>query len=477
METPFAAYFDALPCYLTVQNRELHILHANQRFRGDFGDPLGRRCYQVYKQRSEPCEVCPVEGSFRDGERHRSEERVRCLDGRAVSVLVETTPIRDAAGLITSVLEMSTDITLIKRLEEQLRHSEERHRLLFEEVPCYISIQDRDLRIVETNRAFREAFGESEGRRCHEVYKHRAEECVPCPVRLTFQDGRPHTREEGVTSLRGDPMHMLVTTAPLRDPSGGIASVMEMSADITQVRRLESQLTSLGLLVGSVSHGLKGLLNGLAGGMYLVESGMEKEDRARVRKGWTTVQRNVARIKGMVSDILYYARERAPAWEPVEAAWVADEALGLTEPRAREIGVALERSVSAGAGALEADPQALRSLLVNLLENSLDACRLDAKKSTHAVRLEADGTPDRVAFTVRDTGIGMDRETREKAFTLFFTSKGMEGTGLGLFIAHRIARAHGGAIALASEPGAGTTFTVSLPRKRPASESPDPEIP
>ena len=74
----------------------------------------------------------------------------------------------------------------------------------------------------------------------------------------------------------------------------------------------------------------------------------------------------------------------------------------------------------------------------------------------------------RSPLLVRDNGIGMDRETREKAFTLFFSSKGTGGTGLGLFISNRIARSHGGRIELKSEAGVGTQFVVALPRSRPS---------
>ena len=70
---------------------------------------------------------------------------------------------------------------------------------------------------------------------------------------------------------------------------------------------------------------------------------------------------------------------------------------------------------------------------------------------------------------IKDDGIGMDQETREKAFSLFFSSKGT-GTGLGLFISDKIARAHGGDVQLQSEAGVGTSFIVSLPRVRPDEE-------
>jgi signal transduction histidine kinase len=458
--------FDALPCYLTVQDRDLRVVATNRRFREDFGDPDGRFCYQVYKRRSERCEVCPVEQTFRDGQTHRSEERVRCLDGREVSVLVEATPIRDASGQINCVIEMSTDITELKDLQRQLRRSRRRYHLLFDEVPCYISIQDPQLNVVEANRAFQEGFGNGLGRKCYATYKHRAEPCAPCPVQETFEDGAPHSREEVVTALDGRQRNVLVTTAPIRDGQGRITAVMEMSADITQVRELESRLTSLGLLIGSVSHGLKGMLNGLAGGMYLVDTGLKKNDHERIHKGWDTVQRNVARIRSMVSDILYYAKDRVPNWEPLSAADVAREVCELTQPRAAELNVQLATDLDPAAGTFEGDAGAIRALLLNLLENSLDACRLDPKKAGR-VTLRLQGAPDQVRFGVEDNGIGMDRETRDRAFSLFFSSKGTEGTGLGLFIANRIAQAHGGTIELESERGAGTCFTVKLPRRRP----------
>jgi PAS domain S-box-containing protein len=466
MERPFKQYFDALPCYLTVQDRDFRIVEANRRFRRDFGDWEGRHCFQVYKHRSEKCEVCPVERTFHDGQSHRSEERVKCLDGREVSVLVEATPIRDESGKITSVMEMSTDVTQIKRLSNQLRRSQSRLRLLFDEVPCYISIQDRDLNVVEANRALGDTFGSCLGKKCYAVFKRRSEECFPCVVQQTFADGKTYTHEEVVTTKDGEPLNVLVTTAPIRGPDGNVDQVMELAADITTVRELQSQLSSLGMLVGSISHGLKGLLNGLAGGMYLVNSGLKKEDRPRMLKGWGMVTRNVTQIKSMVSDILYYAKDREPMWETVSVTDIAEEACELVQDRARDLDVEMVKDLDEEAGEFEADPMAIRSMLVNLVENSLDACRLDGKKPEHRVMLRLDGDADRVRFEVQDNGIGMDEETRERAFSLFFSSKGLSGTGLGLFIANKIVRTHNGTIELESEPSVGTRFEVTIPRKR-----------
>ena len=109
----------------------------------------------------------------------------------------------------------------------------------------------------------------------------------------------------------------------------------------------------------------------------------------------------------------------------------------------------------------------IRSLLVNLIENSIDACRIDSQKTAHQIAVEMLEQSGSVQIKIADNGIGMDRETREKAFSLFFSSKGAGGTGLGLFVANKIANAHGGSISVESDEGKGTSFLVELPRKRP----------
>ncbi|MBT8398424.1 MAG: PAS domain-containing protein [Gemmatimonadetes bacterium] len=472
MKLDYETIFEEMPCFLSVQDREFKIVRANARFRKHFGEFEGRYCYQVYKQRSERCEVCPVARTFRDGEKHESEEEITTLSGETLSVLVRSKPIYNEGGEIIAAMEMSTDITHIKNLQKLLRASQKRYHTLFDEVPCYISIQDQDLNIIEANKAFIEDFGRALGSRCYEAYKHRNTPCEPCPVQQTLADGISHTREEVVTSRHGNRKNVLVTTAPIRE-NGELTAVMEMSADITPIRDLEDRLTQLGLLIGSVSHSLKGLLNGLSGGMYLVNSGFKKDDKSRIKRGWATVQRNAERIKSMVSDILYYAKDRVPSWEAVSAEEIASDVVAMMESRAGELAAQLSLKVGADAGEFDGDPQALRALLANLVENSLDACRLSEFQEGHRVMVRVSGDAETVRYEVEDDGMGMDQETQEKAFSLFFSTKGT-GTGLGLFISHKIARAHGGDIDLHSRVGEGTKFIVTLPRIRPnESESPD----
>jgi PAS domain S-box-containing protein len=457
MDDLFRKLFNESPGYITAQDRHFRIVAANRSFRAEFGGRVGDCCYRVYKGRSEKCSVCPVELTFQDGQRRSSEEIVKLKDGREICIIVHTAPIRNDGGEIIAVVEMSTDVTKIKRLQQK-------YRTLFDVTPSYITVQDRDLKISAVNRWFQQDFGEGVGRFCYEVYKHRREPCIDCSVAKTFHDGLIRQSEEVVTSREGKRRNVRCYTAPIRDPNGEIVSVMEMSADITDLRQLQSRLTSLGMLVGSVSHGIKGLLSGIDGGIYLMESGFKKDRKDRVDQGWDMLKRNIERIRSMVLNVLYYAKDREIFWRSIDVVKMVSTVEEILTNRASQVGAELK--MKSEEGTFDGDQDAIQSLLINLLENSLDACRVDKKKTSHEVSLSAYFSDDQMVFDIADNGIGMDQETKEKAFSLFFSSKGAEGTGLGLFIAHKIINSHHGTIDIESQLGEGSRFIVKLPRER-----------
>jgi PAS domain S-box-containing protein len=464
--------FRAAPCFLTVQDRDFRILSTNENFNATFGEGVGRYCYQAYKRREARCPDCPVERTFADGHSHRSEQFVTLPDGSQIPILAYTSPVRGLDGQVMAVVEVSADITTVKRLEDKLRESRERFRLLFEEVPCYISVQDRDLRIVQANRPFKEAFGDYAGAYCYEVYKHRGEPCLVCPVAMTFHDGQSHQSEEVVTSRSGEQIHTLVSTAPIRNRAGEIEHVIEMSTNITEIRKLQGQLANLGLLVGSISHGIKGLLTGLDGGMYMMSSGFDMNKPERIQEGWHMIRRNVGQIRNVVLDLLHIAKEREPAWESAAVRDLARNVVRTLKKKAEDLQIDLRADLAWDVGECELDIRSFQAALINIVENGLDACRVDHQKKEHAVHLRLFADGEDAVIEVEDNGIGMDCETREKMFSLFFSSKGTEGTGLGLFIANKVVEKHRGRIQVESRPGEGTRFTVRIPRaRRPQAET------
>lgn len=466
MQGRYQQLFDEAPCFISVQDKDLIVTDANRRFKEAFGNGDVKHCFRLCKGRQEPCEDCPVKRTFLFGEPQSSEEVLTGTDGTQYHVLTHTSPIRDATGEITHVMEMSLDITQTKQLQRELSEVNQLHQQLFDEVPCYISVQDRNFKLTATNRRFKEDFGDEVGAFCYEIYKHRTSPCDDCPVAATFENGQPHSTEEVVTSVRGESIYTLTWTAPIRDKKGKITHVMEMSTDITQIRQMQDHLTSLGLLIGSMSHGVKGLLTGLDGGMYLMSTGFARRDEGRIEEGWQMVKLMVDRIKSTVMDILYYAKERELNWEVVDAQSIAMRVAASVRPKAKAHGIEFVEQFNDGSGRFKVDSSVLSSALVNLLENAVDACVEDIAKQDHRIIFSLGTDGSFLTFDIYDNGMGMDTETQNNLFTLFFSSKGSSGTGLGLYIAKEVIEQHGGTITVDSTPGQGTRFHVRLPAEK-----------
>ena len=152
--------FEQVPCYITVQDRDLKVIQYNWETARQFSPKPGDFCYQTYKCRQERCEVCPVLQTFEDGACHMGEEVVINKDGTETYWLVRTTPIRKSPDEITAVMEMSLDITRSKRLEREIRQSEEKYHHIFNSIPNAVFIVDREnMRILDCNDSVSTIYG------------------------------------------------------------------------------------------------------------------------------------------------------------------------------------------------------------------------------------------------------------------------------------------------------------------------------
>ena len=462
-------YFNEMPCLVSFHDRNLTITVANALFQSRLGEKIGTESWKIYAGRHHSEENCPAAKTFFSGKGQRCRATLNLADGTVSTVIVHTAPIRSAQGEVELVMEVAVEITEIRRLQEELRLTQQRYQQLFDEAPCYLTVIDRSYRIVAANHRFQEDFGHEAGSRCYQAYKKRKAPCSLCPVKQTFADGLSHQSEMEVVSKTNDTYQLLIWTAPIRDADGQIIQVMEMATNITQVRKLQDQLSSLGLMIGSVSHGIKGLLTGLDGGMYLLDSGFAKENQTQIQEGWKIVQFMVARIRNMVLDILYYAKEKDLKWEKVAAINLAHELVQTISPKIKASGIQLETDFAPGLGEFEVDSGIMHSALINIFQNAIEACNLDPNPKTHKISFAIDQTKQFIEFRVTDNGIGMDADTRRKIFKPFFSSKEREGTGMGLYISNRIIAQHGGEIRLQSAPGQGSSFTVRMPKTVPES--------
>ena len=339
------------------------------------------------------------------------------------------------------------------------------YRQLFQKVPCYISVQNPELRIIQTNELFRQDFGDRVGELCYNVYKRKTDPCPECPVAKTFADGQVHSSEEQVITRDGNEAFVIVYTSPIRNEQGEIVAVMEMSTNITPVKRLQTELTMMGHTVATMAHGIKNILTGLDGGIYVVNSGLNNKDQKETLKGWGIVQRNVARISSLVKDILYCAKKRGHEISVIDPNQVVLEVFDLFHETAALEKIQLNVDIDPQLGSVQLNSEDLHTILSNLVHNALEACKFDLNRREHRVMIRTDHKGPIAIFEVSDNGPGLPEEWKSYVFTEILSTKERYGTGLGLLVTKKIVDELGGQITFSSHPKEGSTFRVSFPIK------------
>ncbi len=355
-------------------------------------------------------------------------------------------------------------------------------RELWDQVPINISVIDRNFRIVEANRSFVENYGEWKRLPCYAVYKGRSERCERCAAAKTFADGLTRVREEVGKMRGGQQTYYFVHMVPLVNPDGQIRHIIEMSTDITSTKSLEKEkleaerLAAVGQTVAGLAHGIKNLLMGLEGGIYVFKSGMQKGDDERMIKGWQMLEENIGRISSFVKEFLEFARGRTPRVGLVWPNRIARQVIELFRDRGALQGIELTGELQPHIPYALMDEDAIHSCLVNLVSNALDACAISERpdRKVALIAREEDGS---LVYEVRDNGVGLDYEVKKRVFTNFFSSKGAgKGTGLGLLTTRKIVQEHGGKVSFESEEGKGSLFRLEFPRDRLPQPAPEASV-
>ncbi len=224
------------------------------------------------------------------------------------------------------------------------------------------------------------------------------------------------------------------------------------------------RLAAIGQTIATVSHHIKNILQGIRGGSYLVEMGLDNEDLTVLRKGWDIVRRNQNKISSLVMDMLSYSKEREPDPVPSDLGALVDDVLETVRQRADEGAVTVRWERPAGLPRLVFDPEAMSRAVLNVVSNALDAVE-GREHPEVAVSVAIDPADRMVRITVADNGAGMSPETLAEIFNLFVSTKGARGTGLGLTVSRKTLREHGGDVTATSTLGKGSTFVLAFPLK------------
>ncbi len=383
----------------------------------------------------------------------------------------------DEAGKFTGAIYVTRDITKRKRAEFSLNDTQEKFRILVENIPVGISLMDRDGNFEYCNPAFTETFGHS---------------LDDIPSMQAWKE-KMLIDEPGITAeLETHTVEHLLPGARIRCKNGdtkivNIRSTMMIDGrllftygDITEQTRLEAQLRqaqkmeAIGTLAGGIAHDFNNILTPIIG--YCDLSLREIPEGSRLHRNIEQVLRSSIRARDMVRQILAFSRQTEHESRPVALDGLLREAitfLRATLPSTIEIRQEIEpESVDRN---IMADPTQIHQIVINLCANAAHA--IGHRVGAIAVGLSLVGRNDDVfkkltelesgsylKLSISDTGHGMEEAIIQRIFDPYFTTKGPnEGTGLGLAVVYGIVKRMAGAITVSSRPGQGTTFDVFFP--------------
>ncbi len=415
---------------------------------------------------------------FRFGHPYRFESvRIR-KDGKRVPVSVTLSPVRGRNGETIAISGVTKDLTEAKRVEEHLRASESRYRNILENVQL-ISV---GLDLVGNITFCNDFLLDLTGWKNEEVIgSDWFDTFVPSDVREevrqmflknTTQETIERSFQNEIITRAGGRRLISWNNTILHDSEGNVAGTISIGEDITVRKQAEDRaiqnqkLEALGRLSSGVAHDFNNALGIIHGGAEVLErillrSGTDADTLEYldiIRKSAMSAAHTVKRLQDFARK-----REDRPLGH-ADVNHVIRDAAEMTKPRwqseAETQGITIEMALRpyAANSVVDGEETELQEILINLIINALDAMPEGGR-----ITISSKDTPEGPRVSVRDTGAGMLPEVRERAFEPFFSTKGEEGTGMGLSMVFGIVKRYGGTIDIESTEGTGTTVSFTLP--------------
>ena len=243
---------------------------------------------------------------------------------------------------------------------------------------------------------------------------------------------------------------------------GRQAALATESLNFQQALVKAERFAAMGQTIAVLSHHIKNILQGIRGGSYLIDMGLNKSDEALVRNGWTIVDRNQTKIYHLVMDMLTFSKERQPVLKHGDLNATISDVVELMTARATESSTAFSSDLSSELPLTSFDPEAIHQATLNIVLNAFDATD-EVEESAIEVTTEYDESTDTISISVQDNGPGVPDDQLDGIFNVFESTKGSRGTGLGLAVSRKIIREHGGDITVESTAGQGCRFMMSWP--------------
>ncbi|MHA2370298.1 MAG: PAS domain-containing sensor histidine kinase, partial [Candidatus Hodarchaeales archaeon] len=470
---------------IVYQDPDFKILWANEAAGNYIGlkpeEMVGKYCFDLWRHQKEPCTDCPVVDALKTGEIQQRENIT--LDGRIW--IDRGYPVRDEDGAVIGAVEVSTDITARKLMEDELRQSEEKFRNIIEFVPIgmlmYQLISGEKLVFYDANPAAAKILGvDTEqfiGKTIEEAFPPLAETEVPERYRLAASKGVTWQTDEIVyqdDQISGAYEVHAFQTAPDKMAAAFLDITDRKRAEVERealIADLEAKNAELERFVYTVSHDLKSPLITIMGFLGFLAEDLKNGDINRAEEDIKRISNAGKRMQQLLDELLELSRigrlDNPPQW--VTLSELANQAFEMV--KGQQKGGLIDVKIAPNLPRVYGDSPRLLEVYVNLIDNAIKF--IGDFNPDPRIEIGFYHKNDEIIYYVKDNGLGIEPRYHKKVFELFQRlDQRYEGTGVGLAIVKRIIEAHGGRIWIESK-GAdqGSTFYFTLEEKDESSKS------
>ncbi|MGZ4851360.1 MAG: PAS domain-containing sensor histidine kinase, partial [Candidatus Bathyarchaeia archaeon] len=470
-----------------IVDKDYRILWTNNYLKNLNGDVRYKICYSTFNTLGEACSGCGPKKILEGAQFDSREYFNQGLHEKGLPCWFEliATPIKDKDGKVFAALELTVDITEKKELEEKIR--EERNKLgaITENISAALMLVNKDYQITWMNKFGKQLHGEVVNQTCYSAIHGGNHICTDCGAKKIFGGKSIDTHQLSFIK-NGKTTFLEVTSTPMKDKNGNIIGVLELGMDISEIRKLQQELSkysqrledlvkqrteqlrqtqaklvkserlaAIGELAGMVGHDLRNPLTGIKNAVYFLKKKGKTIPEPQANEMLETIDNCVNYSNKIVSDLLDYSREIHLDVQEYSPRNLIKESLAIMNlPEKVEI-----LNYVTDKPLIKVDPDKIKRVFINLIKNGIEAMPNIGKLTIESK--EANGA---LEISFADTGVGIPDEILPKLFAPLFTTKA-QGMGFGLAICKRIIEAHRGTITVKTATGAGTTFSVSLPTK------------
>ena len=461
LRTMFESIHDAIEV-MDLEGRLTEVNEAAVRLLGfnNKKEMIGLKAVDFVAERDRDTALQLTKKIFKQGGGGTLEYTLLTRDGKEVEAEFSVTVLKDRNGKPIGFIGVSRDITQRRQMQEELRESGDKLRIMFESTSDGIIVLDTKLTVVEVNDAAVRIFG------------HKSKDEMVGKPGLEYMQSPPEGEE-----IKGPQVD--ISVSQLRDKHGNLSGFISIARDVTMRRRMEQKLKEavedfkrsnrdLEQFAYVASHDLQEPLRMVSSYTQLLKRRYGGKLGQDADEFIEFAVDGANRMQGMIQALLAYSRvgTRGNPFVPTEGETLVEKTL-----------LNLKAAIEDSKAVITHDPMPTLSVdgiqIIQLLQNLIGNAIKFRGAEPPKIHVGLEDKDEDWLLYVRDNGIGLDMEFKERIFVIFqrlHTKGEYPGTGIGLAVCKRIVERHGGRIWVESEPGKGTTFFFTIPKEREEEE-------